>query len=81
MLGSGARAVVDQQSSGVARFDRTLDTAWRRTSYSALTASVHEAPRVSSEPESPGTTDEPEEPPPVDTAAGGPPSRSGAAGN
>ena len=58
----------------VARFDRTLDTAWRRTSYSALTSSVHDAPRVSSEPESPGTTDEPEQPPPVDVAADGPPS-------
>jgi exodeoxyribonuclease V beta subunit len=26
------------------RFDRTLDTAWRRTSYSALTAAAHDSP-------------------------------------
>ena len=45
-----------------AQFDRRLDTAWRRTSYSALTAAVHEAPRpdadVGSEPEQPERTDE-----------------------
>jgi exodeoxyribonuclease V beta subunit len=44
-----------------ARFDRTVDTEWRRTSYSGLTALAHEAgpaavPLV--EPESPGTVDE-----------------------
>jgi exodeoxyribonuclease V beta subunit len=33
-----------------ARFDRTLDRAWRRTSYSDLTARTHE-PHVASEPE------------------------------
>jgi exodeoxyribonuclease V beta subunit len=57
-----------------ARFTRGLDTAWRRTSYSALTSSVHEAPRVTSEPEQPERTDEPAEPPPVDLTLGGPPS-------
>ena len=61
-----------------ARFTRALDTAWRRTSYSALTSSVHDAPRVSSEPEQPERTDEPTEPPPVDSpsdrALDGPPS-------
>ncbi|MFP5020267.1 UvrD-helicase domain-containing protein [Pseudonocardia phyllosphaerae] len=30
----------------VAVFDRTLDTAWRRTSYTALTASAHDAHRT-----------------------------------
>ena len=33
-----------------ARFDRSLDRAWRRTSYSDLTARTHE-PHVASEPE------------------------------
>jgi exodeoxyribonuclease V beta subunit len=42
-----------------ARFDRTLDTAWRRTSYTALTATAgHGGPGVASEPEEPGTEDE-----------------------
>ena len=48
-------------------FDRTLDTAWRRTSYSALTAAAHGldlgAPGVSSEPETGREDDEtPSEP-------------------
>ncbi len=38
------------QQLDVARFDRTLDVGWRRTSYSALTSSAHEA-RLGSEPE------------------------------
>ena len=47
-------------SLSAARYDRVLDTAWRRTSYSALTASVHEAPpHGGSEPEQPERTDEP----------------------
>jgi exodeoxyribonuclease V beta subunit len=50
-----------------ADFTRSLDTAWRRTSYSGLTAAVHDAPRVTSEPEQPEQTDEPVEPPPADT--------------
>ncbi len=41
-----------------ARFDRRIDTAWRRTSYSALTAAAHDA-IVASEPEQAGVTDEP----------------------
>jgi exodeoxyribonuclease V beta subunit len=57
-----------------ARFGRRLDTAWRRTSYSALTASahgVHSAHLVGgSEPEDPERVDEPAEPPV--TAVGGP---------
>lgn len=42
----------------VARFDRRLDGAWRRTSYSGLTAAAHEDPGVASEPEEPGVQDE-----------------------
>ncbi|RMI32406.1 AAA family ATPase [Nocardia stercoris] len=41
-----------------ARFDRTVDHAWRRTSYSALTAGAHAAHG----PELPGLSDEPDEP-------------------
>ncbi len=42
-------------------FDRAVDTAWRRTSYSALTAAAHAAgPAVAVEPETEGTTDEPD---------------------
>jgi exodeoxyribonuclease V beta subunit len=44
------------------QFTRAVDSAWRRTSYSALTALAHEAgPAPASEPESPGTSDEPVE--------------------
>jgi exodeoxyribonuclease V beta subunit len=42
-----------------ARFERRIDTAWRRTSYSALTAAAHDA-IVASEPEEAGVTDEPD---------------------
>ena len=38
-------------------FERGLDRHWRRTSYSAITASAHE-PRVGSEPEAGGLSDE-----------------------
>lgn len=50
-----------------ARFDRTLDLLWRRTSYSALTAHAHDAAPgrpevgVTSEAEHPEKTDEPTE--------------------
>ncbi|HVL07289.1 MAG TPA: UvrD-helicase domain-containing protein [Acidimicrobiales bacterium] len=51
--GSGA-VWVGREPDGVAlsvgRFDRTLDPAWRRTSYSGITSGVHEA-RVGSEEE------------------------------
>ncbi|MCX5044396.1 UvrD-helicase domain-containing protein [Aldersonia sp. NBC_00410] len=57
-----------------AAFDRELDFAWRRTSYSALTAAAHETPGVSSEAESPGKTDEPEDEPIVADVGGGVPS-------
>ncbi|MBC7290575.1 MAG: UvrD-helicase domain-containing protein [Actinotalea sp.] len=46
----------------VARFTRTLDTTWRRTSYSGLTAAAHHAhgaPAVADEPEDAGIQDEP----------------------
>jgi exodeoxyribonuclease V beta subunit len=64
-------------------FDRTVDTAWRRTSYSALTALAHEAGPAPVDPlaetESPGTVDEPDADPqdaaaaqPADVAAAAP---------
>ena len=55
---------------------RGVDTAWRRTSYSALTAAAHDAPGVGSEPEAPEKTDEPTDVPDVtrQSPAAGPPS-------
>ncbi|HTW11793.1 MAG TPA: UvrD-helicase domain-containing protein, partial [Solirubrobacteraceae bacterium] len=50
-----------------ARFDRALDTHWRRTSYTALTAAAHEAAGIGSEPEEYTLRDEP--PGPEDTLA------------
>jgi exodeoxyribonuclease V beta subunit len=61
-------------SLAAARFDRVLDASWRRTSYSGLTAAVHDAPRVTSEPEQPERADEPLDPLPVDVILDGPPS-------
>jgi exodeoxyribonuclease V beta subunit len=49
-------------------FDRTIDLAWTRTSYSGLTAGLHDHPlagEVSSEAEEPGIVDEPAEPGPA----------------
>jgi exodeoxyribonuclease V beta subunit len=60
-----------------AAFARTLDLAWRRTSYSALTAGAHDAaPGVTSEPEVRAVDDEGPEPDPDDLldAAGSAPS-------
>ncbi|MDV8058039.1 MULTISPECIES: UvrD-helicase domain-containing protein [unclassified Rhodococcus (in: high G+C Gram-positive bacteria)] len=60
-----------QLDVAAARFDRTLDLLWRRTSYSALTAHAHDAAPaqpevgVTSETEHPEKTDEP-----ADTAVG-----------
>ncbi len=52
--GSAGAVWVDQAPGDVelvvGRFDRTLDPTWRRTSYSGITSSVHEA-RVGSEEE------------------------------
>ncbi|MBY6540156.1 UvrD-helicase domain-containing protein [Rhodococcus sp. BP-349] len=47
----------------VARFERRLDTAWRRTSYSALTAGAHDQPVEIVESEDPILGDEPVEDP------------------
>ena len=52
-----------------AAFERELDTEWRRTSFSDITAGTWEA-RVASEPEEPLLADEPEEPRPAAPAAG-----------
>lgn len=47
----------------VRRFTRHLDTAWRRTSYSGLTAAAHEAAHgVADEPETTGIQDEADPP-------------------
>ncbi|MBD0323068.1 MAG: UvrD-helicase domain-containing protein, partial [Aldersonia sp.] len=59
-----------ERSLGAARFDRILDAAWRRTSYSALTATVHEPPGVGREAEEPVKDDEPEDVPLIDDADG-----------
>jgi exodeoxyribonuclease V beta subunit len=42
----------------IASLDRRIDDSWRRTSYSAITAALHEE-TVGSEPEASGTIDEP----------------------
>jgi len=61
-----------------ARFDRTLDDAWRRSSYSSIVAAAHEAPAVGSEPEL-GLVDDEVEPPAEDEAiAAAPPHAHGA---
>ena len=57
-----------------ASFRRSLDTLWRRTSYSALTAAAHDGPGVTSEPERPEKDDEPDEAPPIDDELDGIPS-------
>ncbi|HXB37123.1 MAG TPA: 3'-5' exonuclease, partial [Acidimicrobiales bacterium] len=57
-------------------FERTLDAAWRRVSYSGITRDAHEAPAIGSEPEDEGTTDEPDSDfsiAPRTRAAAGPP--------
>jgi exodeoxyribonuclease V beta subunit len=73
---SGAPAAVADLRAG--RFDRELDLAWRRTSYSALTAAAHDAggasgidpaPAVGSEPERGGLEDEPASVEPLRVAA------------
>ncbi|MHA3703474.1 UvrD-helicase domain-containing protein [Jatrophihabitans sp. YIM 134969] len=53
------------QALELARLGRGLDTAWRRTSYTSLTAAVHDSrPAIGSEPEFPEKDDEPETPAP-----------------
>ena len=44
-------APAPQSALAAAVLDRPLDLGWRRTSYSALTAAAHDAPRLGSEPE------------------------------
>jgi exodeoxyribonuclease V beta subunit len=53
--------VAPAPSLAVRSFGRALDRVWARTSYSGLTAGLHElhAASLLSEPESPGTVDEP----------------------
>ncbi len=54
-----------------ATFARSLDHRWKRTSYSGMTASVHDGPDVGSDPEDPGTTDEPLARAPAEVLGGG----------
>jgi exodeoxyribonuclease V beta subunit len=64
-------AAAAPEALSAATFTRTLDLAWRRTSYSALTADAHGAPRLAvlTEPEVEEKDDEGPEP----TDDGGPP--------
>ena len=55
---SWGEGLAEPGEMAVARFDRRLDTTWRRTSYSAITATAHEA-WVGSEPEEAWVQDEP----------------------
>ncbi|HET7486690.1 MAG TPA: UvrD-helicase domain-containing protein [Acidimicrobiales bacterium] len=50
---------VSAASLAVRSFDRPLDAAWRRTSYTGITSGAHDA-RVASEPEEGGVADEPD---------------------
>nr|WP_211177577.1 UvrD-helicase domain-containing protein [Pseudonocardia acidicola] len=61
-----------------ALFDRVLDTAWRRTSYSALTADAHGPAGVGSEPEVRGISDEPDD---IDSAGVAVPAVTGGPGS
>jgi exodeoxyribonuclease V beta subunit len=83
-----ASAVVPHEPAaalGVRRFDRGVDTAWRRTSYSGLIRAEEQSsvPGVGSEPEIEGTVDEEGEEEETesgfDTVAGAPSSTTGAA--
>jgi exodeoxyribonuclease V beta subunit len=67
-----AQAASEPGPLSAAQFRRDLDHTWRRTSYSALTSSVHEDPGVRSEPEAPEKTDEPAEPPVQEAPAAAP---------
>jgi len=50
----------DTTPLSVRRFERSVDTTWRRTSYSALSAAAEPAPGATSEPEDRPKDDEPE---------------------
>jgi exodeoxyribonuclease V beta subunit len=57
---SWIRPATATSALSAAAFDRPLDTSWRRTSYSALTAGVHEATSpIATEPEVAEKDDEP----------------------
>jgi len=64
-----------QPALDAARFGRRLDTAWRRTSYTGLTAAAHAEQGAASEPETTGIQDEgetvtvPQDPPDHPAAA------------
>jgi exodeoxyribonuclease V beta subunit len=68
---SFAAATAPAAALGAAAFTRTLDLAWRRTSYSALTAAAHGGPPtwVVTEPE---VREKDDEGPPADEGAEGP---------
>ena len=55
---------IDAPSLEAARFDRTLDLRWRRSSYTSITAAAHESAvaEIESEPEEPSLADEPAHP-------------------
>ncbi len=69
---SWARPVSGRAQLLAGALHRPLDTAWRRTSYTALTAGAHDAvPAIASEPEVEEKDDEPATPaPPAAPAAG-----------
>lgn len=60
-----APAGVAEGALAVARFDRTLDEQWRRTSYSALTAAAHSVVPDTEQEEALGPEDEPVTPAPL----------------
>jgi exodeoxyribonuclease V beta subunit len=64
MPGSWSPPLDEPVELATAVFDRSLDTRWRRTSFSAMTAGTYEA-RVASEPEETVVSDEPETPAPL----------------
>jgi exodeoxyribonuclease V beta subunit len=65
--GSWQPALRTPPELAASRFDRSLDLRWRRTSYTDITATVHDA-WVTSEPEEPLISDEPPAPEPTPEA-------------
>ena len=67
-----------RRALGVAAFNRDIDTLWRRTSYTGLTAADHASSGATSETDEITTTDEPDVPtnPPGAAAPPGPGTRS-----
>ena len=67
-MGSWQQPLAAPPQLTASSFDRSLDLRWRRTSYTDITATVHDA-WVTSEPEDPLIADEPPapEPPPMAT--------------